>query len=45
VWVMDRGMASEENLKWLREGGRRYVIGAVVGSGKSDALIPESLAS
>jgi transposase len=29
VWVMDRGMASEENLKWLREGGRRYVIGAV----------------
>jgi len=29
VWVMDRGMASEENLKWLRDGGRRYVIGAV----------------
>jgi len=28
VWVMDRGMASEENLAWLREGGRRYVIGA-----------------
>ena len=29
VWVMDRGMASEANLEWLREGGRRYVIGAV----------------
>ncbi len=28
VWVMDRGMASEKNLAWLREGGRRYVIGA-----------------
>jgi transposase len=28
VWVMDRGMASEENLTWLRAGGRRYVIGA-----------------
>ena len=27
VWVMDRGMASEENLKWMKEGGRRYVIG------------------
>ena len=29
VWVMDRGMASEDNLEWLREGGRRYLIGAV----------------
>ena len=28
VWVMDRGMASEANLAWLRAGGRRYVIGA-----------------
>jgi transposase len=27
VWVMDRGMASEENLEWLREGERRYLIG------------------
>jgi len=27
VWVMDRGMASEENLSWLREGGRLYIIG------------------
>jgi len=27
VWVMDRGMASEENLTWMKEGGRRYVIG------------------
>ncbi len=29
VWVMDRGMASASNLEWLREGGRRYLIGAV----------------
>jgi transposase len=28
VWVMDRGMASEKNIAWLRAGGRRYVIGA-----------------
>ena len=28
VWVMDRGMASEANLAWLRDGGRRYLIGA-----------------
>jgi transposase len=28
VWVMDRGMASEQNFAWLKAGGRRYVIGA-----------------
>jgi transposase len=27
VWVMDRGMVSEDNLAWLREGGRRYLVG------------------
>lgn len=27
VWVMDRGMVSEANLKFLREGGRRYIVG------------------
>lgn len=27
VWVMDRGMVSEDILAWLREGGRRYVVG------------------
>ena len=27
VWVMDRGMVSAENLAWLNETGRRYVIG------------------
>jgi transposase len=26
VWVMDRGMISAENLAWLREGGRKYVL-------------------
>jgi len=27
VWVMDRGMVSAENISWLNETGRRYVIG------------------
>ncbi len=27
IWVMDRGMGSEENVKFLREGGRRYILG------------------
>lgn len=27
VWVMDRGMVSESNLAFLREGGRRYIVG------------------
>ena len=28
VWITDRGMASAENLAWLRSTGRRYIIGA-----------------
>ena len=28
IWVMDRGMASAENIAWLRGGLRLYVIGA-----------------
>jgi hypothetical protein len=27
IWVMDRGMTSEENLAWLRASGRRYLLG------------------
>jgi len=27
IWVMDRGMTSEDNLEWLREPGRRYLVG------------------
>jgi transposase len=27
VWVMDRGMVSEENVAWLQSGERRYVLG------------------
>jgi transposase len=27
IWVMDRGMVSEENLEYLRSGGRRYIVG------------------
>src|SRR4030088_2210171 len=28
VWITDRGMASADNLTWLRHTGRRYIIGA-----------------
>lgn len=27
VWAMDRGMLSEANITFLKEGGRRYIIG------------------
>jgi len=27
VWVMDRGMASAANVEFLKEGGRRYIMG------------------
>ena len=27
VWVMDRGMLSEANIQFLKESGRRYIIG------------------
>jgi len=27
IWVMDRGMVSEENLAFLRQGQRRYIVG------------------
>ena len=27
IWVMDRGMTSEDNLSWLRETQRRYLVG------------------
>jgi transposase len=26
VWIMDRGMASAENIAWLRATGRRYIL-------------------
>ena len=28
IWIADRGMASAENLAWLRQTGRRTIIGA-----------------
>jgi transposase len=31
IWVMDRGMASEDNLEFLKEGGRRYILGTAKG--------------
>jgi transposase len=27
IWVMDRGMASEDNVEFLKQGGRRYILG------------------
>lgn len=27
IWVMDRGMVSEENIEFLKEEGRRYILG------------------
>ena len=27
IWVMDRGMVSQENIEFLQEGGRRYIVG------------------
>lgn len=47
IWVMDRGMVSEDNLEFLREQQRRYIVGtpksqlrrfeaAIVGQGWSD---------
>jgi hypothetical protein len=29
VWVMDRGMASADNIAWLQAGHRRYLIGGL----------------
>ena len=26
IWVMDRGMVSEDKIEFLREGGRRYIV-------------------
>ena len=38
VWIADRGMASAENLAWLRSTGRRYIIGAPKSELKKFAL-------
>jgi transposase len=27
IWVLDRGMVSEENVEFLKQGGRRYIVG------------------
>lgn len=27
IWVMDRGMVSAENIEYLKQGGRRYIVG------------------
>ena len=32
IWGMDRGMAGEDNVRFLREGGRRYIVGTAKNS-------------
>ncbi|MGH9555788.1 MAG: IS1634 family transposase [Terriglobales bacterium] len=32
IWVMDRGMAGGDNVEFLREGGRRYIVGTAKNS-------------
>lgn len=40
VWVMDRGMVSAENIAWLNETGRRYVIrGGSTGLDRNTAFV------
>jgi transposase len=44
IWVMDRGMVSEENLTFLRASGRRFIIGtpkAMLKSFEKDLLANE----
>ena len=31
IWVMDRGMISQANIAFLKEGGRRYIVGTPKG--------------
>ena len=31
IWAMDRGMVSEDNVEFLKEGGRRYILGTPKG--------------
>lgn len=31
IWVMDRGMTSEDNLEFLKQDGRRYILGTAKG--------------
>jgi transposase len=31
IWAMDRGMVCEDNMAFLREGGRRYIVGTPKG--------------
>jgi hypothetical protein len=31
IWVMDRGMVSADNVEYLKQGGRRYILGTAKG--------------
>lgn len=41
IWVMDRGMGSDSNVKWLEKTGRRYIIGTPKAAMKTwrDAIV------
>jgi len=41
VWVMDRGMVSEDILAWMRGSGRRYVVGQPKSELKKHAALLE----
>lgn len=32
IWVMDRGMVSADNVEFLKQGGRRYILGTAKGT-------------
>ncbi len=38
IWVMDRGLASEKNVQFLREGARRYILGTAKNSLRKSTL-------
>jgi len=44
IWVMDRGMVSEENIAFLRQGERRYIVGtpkSMLNRSPSGACVPD----
>jgi Transposase DDE domain len=43
VWIMDRGLASEKNVQFLRAGGRRYILGTAKNSRRSQERAVENV--
>jgi transposase len=38
IWVMDRGMVSADNVEFLQQGGRRYILGTPKSRAPSDRV-------